>query len=110
MPNEDVLIEQRKTKHQEVNNGTYPLEEFCPPLGKVKAFIELAGKDAQGNLTGVIPTSIDPKELGDEHMWRVHGRVTAFRKSGAITFIKLTDTSDSLQIIVSKAAFADYDK
>ena len=110
MPTEDALIEQRKNKHQEVNGGAYPLEEFCPSLGKVKAFIELAGKDAQGNLTGVIPVSIDPKELGDEHMWRVHGRVTAFRKSGAITFIKLADTSDSLQIIVSRAAFPDYDK
>lgn len=110
MPNEDALIEQRKSKHQEVNGGTYPLEEFCPALSKVKAFMDLVGKDDQGNLTGVIPTSIDPKELGDDHIWKVHGRVTAFRKSGAITFIKLTDMSDSLQIIVSRASFPDYDK
>jgi lysyl-tRNA synthetase class 2 len=110
MPTEDALIEQRKNKHQEANGGTYPLEEFCPPLGKVKAFMDLAGKDAQGNLTGVIPMSIDPKELGDENIWKVHGRVTAFRKSGALTFIKLSDMSDSLQIIVSRASFPDYDK
>jgi lysyl-tRNA synthetase class 2 len=110
MPSEQELIENRQNKHQEVNSGTYPLEEFCPPLSKVKAFMDLVGKDDQGNLTGVLPQSIDPKVLGDEHMWRVHGRVAAFRKSGAITFIKLTDMTDSIQIIVSKAAFADYDK
>lgn len=110
MPTEEALIEQRQTKHQEVNGGAYPLEEYCPALSKVKAFIELTGKDDFGNLNGAIPSSIDPKELGDEHIWKVHGRVSAFRKSGAITFIKLTDMTDSLQIIVSRAAFADYDK
>jgi lysyl-tRNA synthetase class 2 len=40
----------------------------------------------------------------------VHGRISLLRKSGGITFLKLTDDSGSIQLIATKAVLADYDK
>lgn len=101
MPSEEELIENRRAKHEEVNGGEYPLEGFCPTIISIRKMMELLGD---------LKTSIDPVELGDDYLWKIHGRVVALRKSGAITFIKVADASDAIQVIVSRASFADYDK
>jgi lysyl-tRNA synthetase, class II len=110
MSGKETLMQIRKDKHQELNGGTYPLADYCTPIFKLRAMFELTGKDEHGNLTGDIKTTIDPNELTDSYSYKIHGRVVAFRKSGAITFIKIADQTGSFQVIVSRSAFADYDK
>ena len=100
MSAEETLIETRKAKHQELNGGTYPLAEeviyYC--LG---GLIQYMAANPQ-------PVSLDPTQL---HQVRyVHGRISNLRKSGGITFIKLTDRTGSMQVIATKASLADYDK
>ena len=111
MSSEETLIQVRRDKHQELNGGTYPLAGDP----KVLPFITHATIDyvhgmlslLQGN--GKLVTSIAPSELGDTEKYVVRGRISALRKSGAITFIRLTDLSGSIQVIVSKAAYDNYE-
>jgi lysyl-tRNA synthetase class 2 len=112
MSSEETLIQVRKDKHQEINNGTYPLASDPWEL----PFITHASIDhvlrmltlLQSN--GKLLASIAPTELGDTDKYIIRGRITALRKSGSISFIRLTDVTGAVQIIVSKAAFEGYEK
>src|SRR5271165_5897363 len=103
MSSEETLIEIRKSKHQELNNGTYPLPKEPTSMGglyNVSYYIYALGEK--------VKTSIIPEELSSFVTIVVHGRITAIRKSGSIRFIKVTDSTGSIQLIVSKAALSSY--
>lgn len=111
MSSEENLIQIRKDKHQELNGGAYPLAsdpselpfiKSCPVLSLIE---DLTARQEEGLLV----TSIAPSELEMEPKYTIKGRISAFRKSGAITFIKLTDSTGSVQVILSKAAYPEYD-
>lgn len=109
MSSEDTLIQIRKTKHQEINNGTYPLPTTIH-YRSVATLIELIGHMEVENK---IKTSIDlaeVKEGGTYTSSNLRGRVTNLRKSGALTFLKLMDASGSIQLVATKNNLADYDK
>lgn len=101
MSSEETLIQVRRDKHQQLNGGTYPL-----PTGVYHYPIEGVLKVMD---SGTPKTTINVEDLSGDPQFLIHGRITALRKSGAITFIKLTDTSGSMQVIVSKAAYLLYD-
>jgi lysyl-tRNA synthetase class 2 len=120
MSSEDTLIQVRKQKHQQLNGGKYPLstsyEEFpgyCWPLGHFSKHIDWMAEhprsDPESTEDERILTTIDLKELSNIVKCKIRGRISALRKSGAITFIKVTDQTGSLQVIVSKAAYPSYD-
>lgn len=112
MSSEDTLIQVRKDKHQEINGGNYPLASDPNVLPFIThasvAYVHRTLSLLRG--TNKLVTSIIPEELDDSQKYIIRGRITALRKSGAITFIKLTDFSGSIQIIVSKTAYNQYDK
>ncbi len=111
MSSEETLIQVRRDKHQELNGGTYPLAANPPVLPFIYhttvGGLQQALSYLQSN--GHLVTSIVPAELGDKYKYITRGRITAMRKSGAITFIRLTDYSGAVQVIVSRAAFSSYD-
>lgn len=98
MSAEETLIETRKQKHQELNGGTYPLSNSAPYIRGVLDFMTANPQ----------PMSLDPATLPNEIS--VHGRVTNFRKSGGISFLKIVDATGAIQCIASKAVLQDYDK
>jgi lysyl-tRNA synthetase class 2 len=97
---EEHLIATRQSKHQQLNGGAYPLaaKEGTASISLVICEME----------ESVPKTSLDPSELGDSNI-TIHGRVALYRKSGAISFIKLTDGTGSIQLIGSRAALSTYD-
>jgi lysyl-tRNA synthetase class 2 len=98
MSSEETLIEIRKQKHQELNGGTYPLSTGSDTIGSTLEFMESKSP----------PMSLDITQL---HNTRVlHGRITNFRKSGGISFIKIADATGAIQCIASKAVLKDYDR
>lgn len=111
MSSEETLIQVRKDKHQQINGGTYPLakDPWEQPfithtsIDQVQKFIGLL----RGN--GKLIASVLHTELGEADKYIIRGRISALRKSGAITFIRLTDVTGSLQIIVSKSSYLEYD-
>lgn len=110
MSSEETLIQVRKDKHFELNGGAYPLSSDPGVLpfithSNLNNITRMLSIDV-GN--GKLPTSLDPEELGETRKYITQGRITALRKSGAITFIRLTDSTGTLQIIVSKAALDSY--
>lgn len=110
MSSEETLIQVRRDKHQELNGGTYPLAANPPVLPFIYhttvGLLQQALSYLQSN--GHLVTSIVPEELGDKK-YIIRGRITAMRKSGAITFVRLTDYSGAVQVIVSRAAFGNYE-
>ena len=54
------------------------------------------------------PMSLDPALLPNDI--KVRGRITNFRKSGGITFLKIQDATGAMQLIASKASLPDYDR
>lgn len=111
MSSEENLIQVRKDKHQEINGTTYPLAANPPVLPFI--YHTTVGSLHQAlsylNDNGHLVTSIVPTELGDTYKYITRGRITAMRKSGAITFIRITDFSGAIQVIVSKAAYTNYE-
>ena len=99
MSGEETLMQVRKDKHQELNGGTYPLAT------DFNCTIEYL---LDRNWNPETETSLDPKVLGTTA--GLHGRITNFRKSGGITFIKLADHTGSIQLILSKGNLTDYDR
>src|SRR5258706_9718315 len=99
MSSEETLIQVRKDKHHELNGGTYPLAGDPKVLPFIThATIEFVNSMlslAQSN--GKLTVSIVSTELGEHGKYIIRGRITAFRKSGAITFIRLTDVTGSIQ-------------
>ena len=98
MSSEDTLIEIRKQKHQDLNGGIYPLA--------------IGPRHIRDTLDYMInnppPMSIDPAQLSNT--MTLHGRITNFRKSGGISFIKISDASGAIQCIASKAVLNDFDR
>lgn len=111
MSSEETLIQVRREKHQQLNGGKYPLASDPGVLPFTHHDFVRSCVATMGILqdNGELITSIVPSELERSPKYILRGRITAFRKSGAITFIKLTDSTGSVQIIVSKAAYLDYD-
>jgi len=60
--------------------------------------------------SGILPTTIILSEVRIDDDYMVHGRLTAVRKSGGITFLKVTDATGSIQLVATKNNLADYDK
>lgn len=111
MSSEETLIQVRREKHQQINGGKYPLSSDPGELPFVRHHSVAAAVHAMEAMqsVGMLLTSIDPSVLAAEPKYMLRGRITAFRKSGAITFIKLTDASGSVQVIVSKTAYLEYE-
>lgn len=98
MSSEDTLIEIRKQKHQELNGGLYPLANDA---SHIRDALDLM-------IDNPPPMSLDPAQLSNTMMF--HGRVTNFRKSGGISFIKISDATGAIQCIASKAVLKDFDR
>lgn len=92
---EQDLIRVRNEKHQEANNGNYPLASSnAVPINNLLNQFDNA------------IVSIDPNCLGETLTTR--GRVQTFRKGGSIAFITLYDSTGSIQLIASKSSFSDF--
>lgn len=98
MSSEETLIQVRQQKHQELNGGTYPMANSAAHVRGVLDIMTLAPP----------PMSLDPEQLSTTVS--LHGRISNFRKSGGISFIKITDASGAIQCIASKAVLKDYDR
>lgn len=98
MSAEETLIQVRQEKHQQLNGRTYPLA--TPAIYNVAALLMLGFTAPK--------TSLNPQELDSPAL--LHGRISAFRKSGGISFVKLTDHTGSLQLIATKSVLQDYDR
>ena len=102
MSSEETLIQVRKDKLAQLG-GEYPL-----PTHAYHYPIETVLRVMDSGSPFYPQTTISVEDLSGEPKFLVHGRVAALRKSGAITFIKLTDTSGSIQLIASRAALTNY--
>lgn len=111
MSSEETLIQVRQEKHQQINGGKYALASDPGelPFTKHTHISDCVSVMQQMQEAGTLVTSISHADLETSGKYMLRGRITAFRKSGAITFIKLTDITGSVQVIVSKAAYLDYD-
>ena len=111
MSSEETLIQVRKEKHQQLNGGTYPLatEQHVSTIADVLSDIDYLMRGG-GDYPLSIPTTIDLNEARGNGTRILHGRITALRKSGALTFIKLTDHTGSMQLVAAKNNFSDYDR
>jgi lysyl-tRNA synthetase, class II len=111
MSSEETLIQVRREKHQQLNQGKYPLasDPGVLPFTHHDSIRSCMAVMTAMQEAGTLITSIVTGELEMSPGYMLRGRITALRKSGAITFIKLTDSTGSVQIIVSKAAYLDYD-
>ncbi len=111
MSSEEILIQVRKDKHHEINGGAYPLASdpavlpFIAHVTVAQLHQDLELRDNNNEL----PVSIIPADLEDGGKYIIHGRIAALRKSGAITFIRVIDVTGSVQVIVSKSAYDNYD-
>jgi lysyl-tRNA synthetase class 2 len=106
MSAEDNLIQIRRDKHEELNGSAYPLAEH-----RHYNFIEhesslMSCHDEYGSGPR---ESLNPDDLYKEEYY-VRGRITTLRKSGGLTFIKVTDSTGTLQVIFAKNHMADYDR
>ena len=101
MSSEETLIQVRKEKHHQLNGGTYPLPAHANhyPIQSIITLME----------NGNPKTTINASDVQDDPRFLIHGRITALRKSGGITFIKLMDVSGSMQVIVNRASYPNYD-
>jgi lysyl-tRNA synthetase, class II len=104
MSAEETLIQIRKEKHQDLNGGTYPLST----TERVTSVAHLL-QDLDEINSEIIPTTISLEEV--RLISRIlHGRLTALRKSGALTFMKLMDATGSIQLVAARNNFQDYDR
>jgi lysyl-tRNA synthetase, class II len=101
MSSEETLIQVRREKHQELNGGKYPLSSEYDSEEKILMWPIQAYFDKPDYIWGT-ENPLDYKMM-------VRGRVTAFRKAGGITFVKVTDSTGSLQIMFSKASYPSYE-
>jgi lysyl-tRNA synthetase class 2 len=107
MSSEETLLQVRREKHQELNGGTYPLatNEVVWRISSLLSDIDAMIRENE------IRTTIELKEAGGNGTRILHGRISALRKSGALTFIKLTDSSGSMQLVAARNNFpTDYDR
>lgn len=111
MSSEETLIQVRKDKHQQLNGGTYPLatDQTVTTVAAVLSDIDYLMKGG-GDYPLKISTTVDINEARGNGTRILHGRISALRKSGALTFIKLTDATGSMQLVVARQNFQDYDR
>ena len=112
MSAEETLLQVRRDKHQELNGGTYPLatNDVVWSIASVLSDIDFL-KNGGGDYPLSIPVTIDLAEAKGNGTRVLHGRVSALRKSGGLTFIKLTDSSGSMQLVAARNNFpTDYDR
>lgn len=102
---EEKLIEVRRQKHMQANGGTYPLAKGTESIDDAIG-LTLIMRAKHPNFQ--IQTTIDFSDLESDDEITIHGRITNFRKTGAITFIKIQDSTDSIQLIASRAAALQY--
>ena len=104
MSTEEELIRIRREKHEELNGSTFPLAEHHH-----YSFIEheLSIMSCHGEMGGGPVESLNPDDLCKDKYY-VHGRITTLRKSGGLTFVKLTDSTGTIQVIFAKNHLADY--
>jgi lysyl-tRNA synthetase class 2 len=98
MSSEESLIQVRKDKHLEANQGSFPL---------ASKGISIEHLLNQMNLVSP-PMSLTRDDL-PVNVYTIHGRITNFRKSGSIAFIKVRDESGTVQVISSRAVFSGHD-
>ncbi|HEY5268052.1 MAG TPA: lysine--tRNA ligase [Candidatus Saccharimonadales bacterium] len=111
MSGEETLMQIRKDKHQELNGGTYPLSLPLDDDESLRWSIShYLGQMIRYENSGILPTTIILSEVRIDDDYMVHGRLTAVRKSGGITFLKVTDATGSIQLVATKNNLADYDK
>lgn len=104
MSSEDTLIQIRKDKHSEINGSCYPLAShynYNDNLRNIHFYIGALGKSAK--------TTVNLDDLTGYRNFVLYGRITAFRKAGSITFIKITDSTGSMQLVISRSSYSDYD-
>lgn len=106
MSAEETLIQIRREKHQELNGGTYPLPQTQHVWSIASALTKLDGLIG----TRFAKTTIDLAEAKDGNGCVLHGRLTALRKSGALTFMKLMDATGSIQLVATRNNLQDYDR
>lgn len=106
MSTEEDLIKIRREKHEELNGSNYPVAKH-----RYYNFIEheLSLMSCHDEMGGGPRESLNPDDLYKEE-YHVRGRITTLRKSGGLTFIKLTDATGTVQIIFAKNHMADYDR
>ena len=106
MSSEETLMQVRREKHQELNGGTYP-RATDQHVWSIASFLTDIDSMIREN---EIRTTIDLAEARGNGTRMLHGRLTALRKSGALTFMKLTDASGSMQLVAARNNFQDYDR
>jgi lysyl-tRNA synthetase, class II len=106
MSAEETLIQIRREKHQELNGGTYPLPQTQHVWSIASALTKLDSLIG----TSLVKTTIDLVEAKDGNGCVLHGRLTALRKSGALTFMKLMDATGSIQLVATRNNLQDYER
>jgi len=88
------LFSIRKEKHAKLNNSTFPISDSNHiPIS------DILQKDFS-------ITSLNPSDL--QEPFYIQGRISNFRKSGGICFIKIFDSSDSIQLIATKNSLSNF--
>lgn len=95
------LVDIRAQKHQAANGGIYPLAS--EKITDIATVNNIFADDKS------IVVSLDPKDLAETHYKCISGRIVAFRKSGALSFIKVRDHSGFLQIIAKRDVTSGYE-
>lgn len=106
MSSEEVLIQVRRDKHEELNGSTYPLAQH-QHYNFISHEMSLMG--CHGESGGGPVASLNPDDLCKDEYY-VRGRITVLRKSGGLTFVKVTDSTGTLQVIFAKNHMPDYDR
>lgn len=108
MSSEETLIQVRVEKHQQLNGGVYPVpaERDNSLRWKINSYLEHFDLLQKSNK---LLTTINPADVRVDHKFLVRGRITALRKSGSITFIKVMDSTGSIQILISKSSYSNYE-
>lgn len=105
MASEDTLIQVRQEKHQQLNGETYPLANDKPAYSVYETlrFIDMLIREE------IIKTTIVLDEVRGSNTHTMRGRISAFRKSGALTFLNLTDETGHIQLVATRNNLSDYD-
>lgn len=107
MSSEESLIAVRKEKHQQLNGGIYPTASS----EQLRTNINLLLIDINALITAAeIKTTVVLDEAMGNGTKMLRGRISALRKSGAITFIKFTDVTGNIQLVATKNNLVDYEK
>lgn len=106
MSAEETLLKVRLDKHLELNGGIYPLATQALAWDVESVLNHINNMISDNEIKTTILLS-DVQGIGE---CIVRGRITALRKSGALTFIKLTDVTGNIQLVATKNNLSDYDR